>query len=133
MNTEKEQECLIMLNGEVIGKMRRVNMPVNFTVMNDETYLLCYGRENPEEVRDEVLQAYKRDKAKKAASMLVAEHMKATGEKSFFNWWKRVSRAENQALLTAKLLSDQALNLESAKLCAHWCRVRIVIKERSYL
>lgn len=104
--------------------------------MNDETQLLVLETNRNDSTtwtRDEVVMAYKLDKAKRAASKLVGEMMQAGMEKPhFWNYWRRIERAERQAILATKLLDEQALKLHDGNLCAHWVRVRMSIKERSY-
>jgi uncharacterized protein (UPF0254 family) len=102
--------------------------------MNDEILLLM--TEAPDYkagVTSEYIQAYKEEKARQVAGKLVAKMMKTNGKKSIlFGYWKRIGRAEEQAIIATKLLDSQALALKDIHLYAHWVRVRMSIKERSY-
>lgn len=100
--------------------------------MNDETKLLEIGRQETEPTKDEVVMAYREAKAKKVAASLVAEMFKTTGRKDFFGYWKRIAHAEEQAIIATRFLDEQALDAGDPRLCVHWVRVRIAIRDRTY-
>lgn len=129
-------DALIKCNGVTIGRLRGVRVEEKQSVLNDQAYIdsldLSASLEGKHEEYNAIVSSRKEKRAIKAAGELVGEMMQSTGRKDFFGWWRRVEKAEQAALIAAGKLSDMALKYRDANECAHWCRVRIAIRARSY-